>query len=92
MDAAVMQYLLSLMTAEIPKHLGNMLFPLADKPENYPSLISNSELQSLMIHQYVAVLKSCTQPFAGSLTGWSRMFGLPFWPVAAPISLSDDSK
>ncbi len=92
MDAAVMQYLLTLMTAEIPKRLANLLFPLADKPENYPSLISNNELQSLIVHQYIAAVRSSTQSYAGSLTGWSRMFGMPFWPAVAPIPLSDDIK
>ena len=92
MDAAVTQYLAVLMTQEIPKRFGNLFFPLADRPENYPSLISNIELQALMVHQYVAAISSSTQSFAGYLTGWSRMFGMPFWPTLAPIPLSDNKK
>ena len=92
MDAAVTQYLTALMTQEIPKRIGNLFFPLADRPENYPSLISNIELQSLMVHQYVAAIRSSTQSFAGYFTGWNRLFGLPVWPALAPIALSDDIK
>ena len=92
MDAAVTQYLTALMTEEIPKRFGNLFFPLADRPENYMSLISNTELQSLMVHQYVAAIRSSTQSFAEYLRGWNRMFGMPFWPALAPIPLADDKK
>ena len=92
MDAAVTKYLTELMTQEIPRRFGNLFFPLADKPENYPSLISNIELQALMIHQYIAAINSSTQSFAGYLTEWSRMFGMPFLPALTPIALSDDVK
>ncbi|MEN8808580.1 MAG: AarF/UbiB family protein, partial [Desulfobacterales bacterium] len=84
MDAAVTQYLTTLMTQEIPTRCGNLFFPLADRPENYPSLISNIELQSLIIHQYVAAIRSGAQSLSGYLTGWSRLFGMPFWPALAP--------
>ena len=92
MDAAVTQYLTTLMTQEIPKRFGNLFFPLADRPENYPSLISNIELQSLIFHQYVAAIRSGTQSLAGYLAEWSRMVGTPFWPALAPIPLSDNLK
>ncbi|MDZ7581186.1 MAG: AarF/UbiB family protein [Deltaproteobacteria bacterium] len=90
MDAAVTQYLTTLMTQEIPQRLGNLFFPLADRPENYPSLISNMELHSLIIHQYGAAVRSGTRLLAGCLTGWSRMFGMPFWPAPEPVPLLDD--
>ena len=90
MDAAVTQYLTTLITQEIPKRCGNLFFPLADRAENYPSLISNIELQSLIMHQYVAAIRSGTQSLSDYLTGWSRMFGMPFWPALAPIPLSDN--
>jgi ubiquinone biosynthesis protein len=92
MDAAVTQYLTTLMTREIPQRLGNLFFPLADRPENYPSLISNIELHSLIIHQYGAAIRSGTHSLAGYLTGWSRMFGMPFWPALAPVFLSENPK
>ena len=92
MDAAVTQHLTTLMAQEIPKRFGNLFFPLADRPENYPSLISNTELQSLVIHQYVAAIRSGTRSFTGYFDQWNRMFGMPFWPVLAPVPVSDDKK
>ena len=92
MDAAVTQFLTTLVTQEIPTRCGNLFFPLADRPENYSSLISNIELQSLIIHQFVAAIRSGTQSLSGYLAEWSRMFGVPFWPALAPIPLSDDNK
>jgi ubiquinone biosynthesis protein len=53
MDAAVTRHLTALIAEEIPSRIGNLFFPLADQPENYPSLISNLELQSLLIHRYI---------------------------------------
>lgn len=90
MDAAVTRFLTTLMTHEIPKRLGNLFFPLADRPENYPSLISNIELQSLMVHHYVDAVRSGTRSIAGCLWEWGRMFGMPVWPALAPIPVSDD--
>jgi ubiquinone biosynthesis protein len=84
MDAAVIHYLTALMAQEIPERFGNLFFPLADRPENYPSMISNMELQSLMIHQYAAALMSGTQAFFESLGGWCRIIRMPFWPLPAP--------
>ena len=76
-DAAVMQYMTALMTGELPRRFGNLFFPLADKPENYASLISNIELQSLMVHQYVDAVKSGCESYGRYFTAWSRMFGTP---------------
>ena len=75
MDAAIMQYITALMTGELPMRFGNLFFPLADRSENYPSLISNVELQSLVVHQYADAVKSSYKPFAGYFTAWSRIFG-----------------
>ena len=75
MDAAIMQYITALMTGELPMRFGNLFFPLADGSENYPSLISNVELQSLMVHQYADAVKSSYKPFAWYFTAWSRIFG-----------------
>ncbi|MGD8445179.1 MAG: AarF/UbiB family protein [Desulfobacterales bacterium] len=75
MDAAIMQYITALMTGELPMRFSNLFFPLVDRSENYPSLISNIELQSLMVHQYADAVKSSYKPFAGYFTAWSRIFG-----------------
>ena len=77
MDAAAARYLTTLMTREIPERFGNLFFPLADKPENYPSLISNYDLQALMAHQYFASIRSGTRFLASQIWGWGRMFGMP---------------
>ncbi len=68
MDAAVTRYLTTLITREVPARLGYFFFPLADRPENYPSLISNLELHSLMIHQSTAALKSGLRTWGDFLT------------------------
>jgi ubiquinone biosynthesis protein len=85
MDTAVIQYMTALMAQDAPKRCFNLLFPLADRPENYTSLISNVELQSLMAHQYTAALQSVTRTMFGSFMGW---FGLAPWPIAAAIPLT----
>jgi ubiquinone biosynthesis protein len=92
MDAAVTQHLTTLVTQELPTRFGNLFFPLADRSENYPSLISNIELQSLIIHQYFAAIASSTRSLSGTLVEWNRMFGTPFWPALVPIPLSDGPK
>ncbi len=69
MDAAFRQYLTALMTQEIPRRCINLLLPLADKAENYSSLISNFELHSLMVHQYALAARARTLPFARHLRG-----------------------
>lgn len=92
MDAAARQYLTALVTQEIPTRCGNLFFPLTDRPENYPSLISNIELQSLIVHQYIAAVRSGTQSLSALLAEWARMVGLPFWPALAPTPLSEDNK
>jgi ubiquinone biosynthesis protein len=70
MDAAVYRYLTALITTEIPDRIANWFFPLADRPENYPSLISNFELQSLLIHQYIDTVGSSYRSFFESM--WQR--------------------
>jgi ubiquinone biosynthesis protein len=67
MDAAVTRYLTLLIGQEIPLRFGNFFFPLADQAENYPSLISNMELHSLMVHQYSIALKSGLQTWVDLL-------------------------
>lgn len=92
MDAAVRQYLSTLMTQEMPLRFSNLFFPMADTPENYTSMITNRDIQSLLLHQYAAVIKSCTQSFFDNLTAWGWMFGMPFWPAFAPITLPQEIK
>lgn len=89
MDAAVVRYMMGLMAQDAPKRCFNLLFPLADRPENYTSLISNMELQSLLAHQYAAAVQSSARTFFGSFMGW---FGLSPWPVPSPVPVPIDKK
>jgi ubiquinone biosynthesis protein len=82
MDAAVIQYMSALVMREIPMRMGGLCFPMADRPENYPSLISNAELQSLLIYPFSAALKSGAEAFAAAFLPWGGFFGMPFSPRA----------
>jgi ubiquinone biosynthesis protein len=75
MDAAFVRHLMVLVQQEFPMRLGNLLFPLADRPENYMSLISNQDLQSLIAHQYICTLAGYSQGLMGPLMGWARPAG-----------------
>lgn len=90
MDAAVIRYLGGLMAREIPKRIGGLLFPLTDRPENYPSLISNMELNSLAIHQYGATLKTMTEAFLYPFAGWSSLFSFTLAPARVPVGAKAD--
>ena len=72
MDAAVQRYLTELITREIPNRIGYLFFPLADRPENYPSLISNIELQSLLVHQYIDAVGTSYRRLTAYLWGGGR--------------------
>jgi ubiquinone biosynthesis protein len=92
MDAAVTQFLTTLVAQELPARCGNLFFPLADRPENYPSLISNIELQTLILHHYIAAVRSVTHSLSAYLAQWSRMSDMPFCPAPAPIPQSNNKK
>lgn len=66
-DAQMQIYLLERFAEEMPVRLWNMMFPLMDRAESYETLISNTELQSLLFSQSSALLASnmqlCWQPF-----------------------------
>lgn len=86
MDAAVMQYMTVLMAQDAPKRYFNLLFPLADRPENYASLISNTDLQSLVTHQYAVAARSATRAIIGSFAGWCGLLpGIAAVPVQGSV-------
>ncbi len=70
MDAAVMRHMMALITREIPERVGNLFFPLADRADNYASLISNTELQSLLFHQYIDAVGTSYRCWAEFFWGW----------------------
>jgi len=82
MDAAVIRYLSALMVREFPMRMGGLFFPLADRPENYPSLISNSELHCLLMHPFAAAWKSSVWTCTAALWCWSGFRGMLF-PLSA---------
>ena len=57
LDTVVFKYMASLLTQEMPRRFGNLMFFQADKAENYRSLLSNTDLQSLVMNQYTAAFK-----------------------------------
>ncbi len=57
LDTVVFKYMASLLAKEMPQRIGNMMFLQADKAENYRSLLSTTDLQSLVINQYTATVK-----------------------------------
>ena len=63
---------MALVQQEFPLRLGNLFFPLADRPENYMSLVSNQDLHALAAHQYVNTLFAYSQGFMGLFIGWGR--------------------
>jgi ubiquinone biosynthesis protein len=91
MDAAVVQYMMGLMAQDAPKRCFNLLFPLADRPENYTSLISNMELQSLLAHQYTAAVQSIAQTVFGSFAGWFGLFPRPA-PAPVPVPIETEKQ
>jgi ubiquinone biosynthesis protein len=76
MNAAIAQHMMALVQQEFPLRLGNLLFPLADRPENYMSLISNQDLHSLIAHQTISTLFSCSQWLMAPFVGQSRTAGV----------------
>jgi ubiquinone biosynthesis protein len=77
MNAAVTMHMMALVQQEFPMRLGNLFFPLADRPENYMSLISNQDLHSLMAHQWVSTFFTYSQRFMEPLIGWGRVADVP---------------
>lgn len=61
MDTFVIKYMSSLLAQEMPRRFGNALFFQEDNPENYQSLLSNSDLQMIMLYQYTAAAKHNTR-------------------------------
>jgi ubiquinone biosynthesis protein len=75
MDAALIQYLTALFVQEIPMRIGGMFFPMADRPENYPSLISNSQLQCLLAYPLAAAMRTSAATFAAAFMPWGGFYG-----------------
>jgi ubiquinone biosynthesis protein len=75
METATIQYMADMIYREVPKRIGSLFFPWSDKPENYHSLISNFELNTLMVHQTFTAMSASSRSFANSYCAWGRFFG-----------------
>jgi ubiquinone biosynthesis protein len=75
METATIQYMVDMIYREVPKRIGSLFFPWSDKPENYHSLISNFELNTLMVHQTFTAMSASSRSFANSYCAWGRFFG-----------------
>ncbi|MDJ0623500.1 MAG: AarF/UbiB family protein [Desulfocapsaceae bacterium] len=63
-DTRMIDFVARRITEELPIRFNNLFFPFNDVPENYASLMTNMELQSLLFHQYSTFL------FANTATLW----------------------
>ncbi len=57
LDTVVFKYMASLLAEEMPRRIGNFMFFQADRAEQYRSMLSNTDLHSLVINQYTAAVK-----------------------------------
>ena len=83
MDTVVMGHLAQMLARELPLRINNLFFPLSDRPEGYPSLISNSALVALITHHHSHAIQSGTQVFIDAAAGWGRLLGVLDGPAGA---------
>ena len=57
MDHAVMAYIRDLLIGELPRRIAALLVPISDAPEKYRSLLSNKDLQMLLLCQAIEFVK-----------------------------------
>jgi ubiquinone biosynthesis protein len=57
MDQAMMAYIRDLLIGELPRRIAALLVPIKDAPEKYRSLLSNKDLQLLLLCQAVEVVR-----------------------------------
>jgi ubiquinone biosynthesis protein len=60
MDTYMARYLGGLFTQEWPERVGRLFFPFDDEPGRYPSLMSNGDLQLMLLHQILNFLGDTT--------------------------------
>lgn len=60
MDRAVMAYMRELLLGELPKRLAALVIPILDSPERYRSMLSNKDLQMLLICYAIDIIRKNT--------------------------------
>lgn len=73
-DARMQAYLFARIAEEMPLRICNMLFPLMDRPENYDTLISNAELQSLLLTQSASLVTDSMELFWQPFYDWGGLW------------------
>lgn len=78
LDTFLFKYMGALIADEMPSRLGRTLFFQADKPENYQSLLSNGDLQMMMLNQYTAMIERHTRTAVRLLEKQTQIMRLMF--------------
>lgn len=85
-DEAMTASLSTLFLQELPKRLGPLIFPAADTPERYASLMTNKDLQRILLHHAIKGLKTGSVKLL-AIRHFLRGLGAPLDPPA-PFELA----
>ncbi len=75
MDRAIMAYMRELLLGELPKRLASLIVPFIDSPERYRSLLSNKDLQMLLINYAIECIRKNADRVKGFIEKNERLLG-----------------
>jgi len=75
MDRAVMAYMRELLLGELPKRLAALIVPIIDSPERYRSLLSNKDLQMLLICYAIDCIRKNAETVRGFIEKNAKLLG-----------------
>lgn len=75
MDRAVMVYMRELLLGELPKRLAALVVPIIDSPERYRSLLSNKDLQMLLICYTIDCIRKNADSVKGFIEKNAKLLG-----------------
>ena len=75
MDRAVMAYMRELLLGELPKRLAALVIPIIDSPERYRSLLSNKDLQMLLISYAIDCIRKNADKVRGFIEKNEKLLG-----------------
>ncbi len=64
LDSFTFNYLNDLLVKEFPFRCGSLYFPFWDRPENYCSLLTNMDLQEIMVNCYTSIMTRSALDFS----------------------------
>ncbi len=64
LDSFTFNYLNDLLVKEIPFRCSSLYFPFLDRPENYCSLLTNMDLQGIMMNCYTSIMTGSALDFS----------------------------